>query len=171
MKLVLEAVAAGVEFGGYSEEGPDKKAWPYTSGSKVYVPKARTDKVVAMSDFLFELNNAIRKPAFTKISEAASKKTIDAKEYARQTVEQEVEGMLRLGAIWFETRKSLTDSEWDKYDQEFYVQEYKDFQAGKTTKELIIKEVLQRVRHHEPHPEFTIEQFYMWQYQESYGGK
>ena len=61
-KLMLEAATAKVKFGGFSEEGPGKAAWAYTGGDSVYVPKARTDAIVAVSDFLFELNNAIREP-------------------------------------------------------------------------------------------------------------
>jgi hypothetical protein len=175
MKLVNEAEAAGIQFGGYSEEGPGKKAWPYTIGNTVYVPKARTDAVVAMSDFLFELNNALRAPKFAAIdTEAAkgSKGTLSAKDYAYKTVELEVEGMLRLGEIWFEMKKTGPKSgEWDKYDADFFLSEYKAVKDGKKTKDDTIKDVLKRVRNHEPHPEWTVEQYYMDAYKSLSGDK
>lgn len=170
MKLVNEAATAGAEFGGYSEEGPGKKAWPYTAGNKVYVPKARTDKVVAMSDFLFEINNAIRKPKFAGITKDAIAGKITAEQYAYKVVEQEVEGMLRLGEVWAETKKSMGGgSGLDKYDSDFFLSEYKQFKEGKKTKDDIIQDVLARVRHHEPHPEWTVKQFYMDQYKQLTG--
>lgn len=174
VELVKEAQSAGVEFGGYAEDGPAKKAWPYTVGNKVYIAKARSDKIVAMSDFLFELNNAIRRPKFAELGKEAakgSKGTLTAKEYAYKIVELEVEGMLRLGKIWFEMKKTGPGKEWDKYDAEFFLSEYNEFKDGKKTKEDIIKNVLKRVRNHEPHPEWTVEEFYMDQYKQVSGGK
>ena len=73
LQLIKEAAAAGVKFGGYAEDGPGKNAWAYTIGDTIYVPKARTDLVLAISDFLFELNNAVRKPQFDKIHEEGAK--------------------------------------------------------------------------------------------------
>lgn len=175
MDLVKEAESAGAQFGGYAEDGPDKKAWPYTIGNTVYVPKASTDKMIAMKGFLFELNNAVRKPKFEALDVEAnkgSKGTLTAKNYAYKTVEQEVEGMLRLGEIWFETKKANSNpKEWDKYDNEFYLSEYQAFKAKKKTKDDIVKDVLKRVRSHEPHPEWTVEQYYMDQYKSLSGGK
>jgi hypothetical protein len=175
LKLVKEAEAAGSKFGGFAEDGPGKSAWPYTIGDTVYVPKAHTDKVVAMSDFLFELNNAIRSPAFAKIhAEGAkgSKGSLSAKDYAYKKVEQEVEGMLRLGKVWFETKKTMGGGkELDKYDAENYLQEYNDFNGGKKTKDDIIKSVLGRVYPEGEAKGKTVEQFYMEQYAEISGGK
>src|SRR6185369_12964436 len=105
--LVDEAAAAGVEYGGHAEDGPSKQAWPYTTGNKVYVPKGR-DKFQAISDFLFELNNAIRKPKFAVLDDEArkgSKGSLTPEEFARKNVELEVEGMLRMGEVWFEMKK------------------------------------------------------------------
>src|SRR4029078_2952866 len=108
MKLVNEAEAAGIEFGGYSEDGSGPTLGrAYTSGKSVYVPKTRTDPIIAMSDFLFELNNALRAPKFAELNKEAakgSKGSLTAKQFAYKNVEQEVEGMLRLGEIWFETK-------------------------------------------------------------------
>jgi hypothetical protein len=63
MQLVHKAVAEGVKFGGYAEDGPEKSSWPYTitSTKTIYVPKGR-DKIGAPSDFLCELNNALCSP-------------------------------------------------------------------------------------------------------------
>jgi len=174
MELVKEAQDAGVEFGGYSEEGPGKRPWPYTVGNKVYVPKARVDKVLAMKGFLFELNNAIRAPKFAEIHKEAAKgakSTLTAKEYAYKKVELEVEGMLRVGEMWIEIKKTGPGKEWDKYDTGFWLSEYKAFKDGKKKKEDIIKDVLKRKRNHEPHPEWTVEEYYMDQYKQMSGGK
>jgi len=175
MKLVDEAAMAGARFGGYAEDGPGKRAWPYTIGNTVYVPKASTDKMIAMKGFLFELNNAVRKPKFEALDVEASKGskgTLTAKDYAYKMVEQEVEGMLRLGEIWFETKKANSNpKEWDKYDNEFYLSEYQAFKAKKKTKDDIVKDVLKRVRPHEPHKGWTVEQYYMDAYTSLSGGK
>lgn len=175
MKLVKDANTAGVKFGGFAEDGPGKRAWPYTIGNTVYVAKGRADVPVTVSDFLFELNNAVRAPKFKVLDTEAAKGTkgkLTAKEYARKTVELEVEGMLRMGEIWFEMKKSgPKGGAWDKYDSEFFLAEYKSVKEGKKTKEDIVKSVLGRVRNHEPHPEWTIEQKYMEDYESLSGGK
>jgi hypothetical protein len=102
LKLVTEAEAASVKFGGFSEDGPGKIAWPYMvpETKTVYVPKARTDATIAMSDFLFELNNAIRGPQLLGLQTEAAKGTktkLTAKQYAYKILELEVEGMIRTG--------------------------------------------------------------------------
>lgn len=175
MKLINEAVAAGVEFGGYAEDGPAKDAWAYTVGTKVYVPKARTDKVLAVSDFLFELNNAVRAPTFAKLSKEAakgSKGTLTAKQYAYKKVEQEVEGMLRMGEIWFEMKKTIgKGAKWNKYDNDFYLSEYEAFKAKTKSKDDIVKEVLQRKYTSGVDKGKTVEQYYMEQYNDLSGGK
>jgi Domain of unknown function (DUF4157) len=175
MDLVNEAEAAGAKFGGYAEDGPGHRAWPYTDGNTVYVPKASTDKMTAMKGFLFELNNAIRKPKFEALNVEASKGskgTLNAKDYAYKVVEQEVEGMVRLGEVWFETKKANSNpKEWDKYDNEFYLSEYQAFKAKKKSKDDIVKNVLKRVRPHEPHAGWTVEQYYMDAYKSLAGGK
>lgn len=159
-QLVQEAAVKGVKFGGYAEDGPGKYAWPYTVGDSVYVPKARTDPIVAMSDFLFELNNAIRKPQVEEITKNASAKKIDAKTFARRLVEVEVEGMLRMGKIWFEMKKG--EKKLDKYDRDFFESQYQDFKANKKTKSQIVDDVLQWKNGADPTK--TNEQFYMDQY-------
>lgn len=139
-QLVQEAAVKGVKFGGYSEEGPAKAAWAYTVGDSVYVPKARTDAIVAMSDFLFELNNAIHAPLIEGAVKEAAAKKIDAKTYARRIVEIEVEGMLRMGLVWLEIKGG--DKKLDKYDKDFFAAQYKDFKDGKKTKKEIVDAVL-----------------------------
>jgi hypothetical protein len=175
MKLVNEAEAAGVQFGGYAEDGPGKDTWPYTVGNTVYVPKARTVAVVAVSDFLFELNNALRAPKFAALmkgSEKGSKGTLSAKDYAYKTIELEVEGMLRLGEIWFDMKKTGPKSgEWNKYDADFFLAQYTAFKDGKKTKEDIIKHLLKSVYTVGKDAGKTHEQYYMDQYNEIRGGK
>jgi hypothetical protein len=171
--LVNEAAAAGVKYGGYAEDGPAKAAWAYTVGDSVYVPKARTDKIVAVSDFLFELNNAVRKPKFDKIHEEAakgSKGSLTAEQYATQKVELEVEGMLRMGEIWFEMKKGLGgDSKFDKYDGDFFLAQYNAFKDGKKTKAEIVTDVLAWKNGIESSK--TNKQYYMDQYNSLSGGK
>jgi Domain of unknown function (DUF4157) len=175
MKLVKEAAAAGVGFGGYAEDGPSKLTWPYTipSEGKVYVPKARTDPVVAASDFLFELNNAVASPRFVAIDEEAAKGTkgkLSAKEYARKNVEIEVEGMLRTGEIWFQMKTALGGGrELDKYDRDWFLASYQAVKAGKKTKEDVVKGVLAARTGADRSK--TTEEFYMDQYKKLSGGK
>ena len=173
IKLVLEAADAGVKFGGYSEDGPGKVAWAQTWGDTVYIPKARTDKIVAVSDFLFELNNAIRKPKFSALSTEAAKGSagkLTAEQYATQKVELEVEGMLRMGEIWFEMKKGLGgEGKLDKYDDDFFLAQYKAFQEGKKTKDQIVQDVLGWKNG--AFPALTNKQRYMKQYDELSGGK
>jgi hypothetical protein len=165
LTLIREAEAASVKFGGYAEDGPAKDAWPYTVEDTVYVPRAHTNKIVAMSDFLFELNNAIRKPEFAKIDADATAGTIDAKQYAYKTVEQEVEGMLRLGKVWFETKKALGGGKrLNAYNEHFYLAEYKAFEKGRKTKDQIIKDVLKRKYTAGKDKGKTVEKYYMEQY-------
>jgi hypothetical protein len=175
MKLVNEAEAAGVKFGGYAEDGPSKDTWPYTVADSVYIPKARTDKVLAASDFLFELNNALRRSRFAALEADATKgKTgsLSAKEYAKKTVELEVEGMLRSGEIWFDMKKQAPRGEnWDRYDKDFFLAQYKAFRDGKRTKDQIVQDVLKSVYTTGVDKGKTVEQFYMDQYQQLSGGK
>lgn len=177
MKLISEAAAAGVTFGGYAEEGPAKAIGrAYTVGSSVYVPKTQTDKVMAMRDFLFELNNAIRAPKFAEIDEEAAKgskgKLKSAKEYAYKNAELEVEGMLRLGQVWFEMKKaSGIGQKWDEYDNRFFLSEYKSFKDGKKTKDEIVQNVLKRKYDTGTLKGKTVEQYYMEEYKRLSGGK
>ena len=165
MKLVDEAEAAGIQFGGFSEDGPAPTiARPYTSGRNVYVPKSQTDPVEAKSDFLFELNNALRAPKFAALAtEAAkgSKGTLSAKDYARRAVEQEVEGMLRLGEIWFETKKAEGRSgKADPHDAMFFLPDYSAVRAGTKTQAQLVTEVLARVYETGTLRGKTVEQYY-----------
>jgi hypothetical protein len=174
LKLVKEAFDAGVKFGGFAEDGPGKDIGrAYTTGDTIYVPKARAaTPVLAMSDFLFELNNAIRRPRFAALNAAAAggAKTdaAAAKKFAHDNVEAEVEGMLRLGEVWFETKKNFSGSQahkFDQYDDEFYLSEYNSFKSHRKTKEDIVKDVLQRRYDTGTLRGKTVEQFYIEQYQ------
>lgn len=176
MKLVREAAAANVKFGGYAEEGPGKTLGrAYTSGERVYVPKTQTDKVLAMRDFLFELNNAIRAPKFAELTKEAVKGAagkLTAKQFAYKMTEQEVEGMLRLGEVWFEMKKTIgKDAEWNKYDNYFFLSEYKQFKEGKKSKDDVVKNVLKRVYETGTLKGKTVEQYYMDEYNRLSGGK
>ena len=173
MKLIDEAEVAGIKFGGYAEDGPAKNAWAYTVGDTVYVPRARTDKVQAASDFIFELNNALRRPKFATIQADAAKGTkgpLNAKDYAKKNVELEVEGMLRAGEIWFEMKKTAPRGEnWDRYDTDFFLAQYKAFHDGKKTKDKIVQEALKWPSGMDKRK--TAEQYYVEQYNQLSGGK
>jgi hypothetical protein len=143
MRLIAEAEAAHVSYGGYAEDGPAHDAWPYTVGSSVYVPRAHTNRVEALSDFLFELNNAIRQPALSGLAQQASAGTIDARGYARGVVGQEVQGMLRLASVWLDVKATMGGGhELDRWDAPNYVREYRDVQAGRRTQADIVTAVL-----------------------------
>ncbi len=145
MKLIHEAEAASVSFGGYAEDGPGAMAYPYTSGQSVYTPRARTDKVVALSDFLFELNNAIRHPALGAITTGAQRGTVTKADYATKVVEQEVQGMLRMGTVWADVKASMGGGrELDRYDAQNYMQELREVRAGRKTEAQIVQDVLGR---------------------------
>ena len=174
MKLVKDAFDAGALFGGFAEDGPSPELGrAYTSGHSVYIPKTRADPpVLAMSDFLFELNNAIHQPRFAalKAAAAAGAKTdaTAAKKYAYDNVEAEVEGMLRLGEVWFETKAKYLGNkahDFDQYDREFFLAEYKSFKDRLKTKDDIVKDVLARTYETGAIRGKTTEQFYIEQYQ------
>jgi Domain of unknown function (DUF4157) len=174
MKLIKEAFDAGAIFGGFAEDGPDKaEGRAYTVGHTVYVPKTRANPPVeAMRDFLFELNNAIRQPKFAAVQAAAAagakSDTAAARKYAHDTAEGEVEGMLRLGEVWFETKAKYLGKkahDFDAYDAEFFLSEYQSFKDRKKTKEDIVNDVLQRKYDTGTLKGKTVEQHYMEQYQ------
>lgn len=187
MQLVKEAASAGTAFAGYAEDGPGKDeegSRPYTRGNNVYIPgkpdpkasHAQThDGLPAMRDFLFELNNAIRAPKFEEVGKAAlkGKKTDEAaaRQYAYSNVELEVEGMLRLGEIWFEMKKAkgTAAKDWDQYDEFFFLAEYRAFKDKKKTKDQIVKETLQRKYEGGPLTGKTTEQLYIEHYKEIAG--
>jgi hypothetical protein len=141
-RIVRDAEATGALYGGFAEDGPGHGPWAYTNGHSVYIPRARTDPVQAMSDFLFELNNAIRHPQFQETDRRAAAGTMTARDYARRNVELEVEGMLNLGEAWFEIKRAAGDASWDRYDRENYLHIYQDYRAGRKTKDQIVTEVL-----------------------------
>jgi Domain of unknown function (DUF4157) len=176
LRLVSEAEATGAVFGGYAEDGPAPTVGrPYTVGHAVYVPRAQTDPVIAMSDFLFELNNAIRAPKIAALAAEAAKGstgTLTARDYAYKIVEQEVEGMLRLGETWFKLKTTGgAHPEWDKYDRDFFLAEYEAVKAGRKTKDDIIRDVLGRVYETGTLRGKTVEQNYMEQYNRLSGGR
>jgi hypothetical protein len=166
LRLLGEAERAGSRYGGFAEDGPAHNPWPYTVGDSVYIPRARrADAVLAMSDFLFEINNALRAPQFTRIHAAGQAGTITARQYARQKVEQEVDGMLRLGEVWFEMKRAHGGTDWDRYDGEFYLQEYQAVRAGRQTRDDVVNSVLGRVYPSGANAGKTVEQYYMEQYE------
>jgi hypothetical protein len=165
MRLVRQAQAARVVFGGYAEHGPVKHAKAYTKGNKVYVPKARTDKVLAMGDFVFELKNAMNRPRSTALMGRAKRRQITAKQYAYKMVELEVEAMLQTGKIWFGMRRSFArGAGWRKYDKAFYLSAYKAFKAGRKTKHDLVWAALKRVYRGGLFIGWTVERYYMEQY-------
>ncbi|HLJ27811.1 MAG TPA: DUF4157 domain-containing protein [Candidatus Angelobacter sp.] len=176
MRLVKEASDAGATFGGFAEDGPSKdigRAYTIPSGKAVYVPKDRGKiPVEAMRDFLFELNNAVHGDKFVALDAAAAKgqKTdaTAAKKYAYDNAEVEVEGMLRLGEVWFETKAKYLGKkahDFDKYDKQFFLTEYQAFKDHKKTKDEIVKDVLSRKYETGTIKGKTVEQFYIEEFQ------
>ena len=110
-------------------------AWPYTSGQSVYVPRAHTDKVVALSDFLFELNNAIRHPALGRLTRDAIAGTVTKGDYAtEESSSRRSKGMLRLGAVWKDVKATMGGGrELNRYDAPNYLKELNDVTAGRRT--------------------------------------
>jgi hypothetical protein len=173
MKLVAEALAASVKYGGFSEDGPAKNtvgAHPYTVGDSIYVPKTRLgDKVMAAKGFLFEINNAIRRPRFAAISTQAQEGKIDANQFARGFIELEVEGMLRMGGIWNSFKPILGGGkELDKYDADYYMPEFTAVQSGKKTAADIATEVGKRKYTAGVNVGKTVEQYYVEQFNARY---
>jgi hypothetical protein len=169
LKLVFEAATAGATFGGYAEDGPASAVGrAYTIGNAVYVPRTQTDAVMAMRDFLFELNNAIRAPKFAELVKEAAKGaagTLTARAYAYRVVEQEVEGMLRLGLVWFEMKKArAAGTAGSTHDIHFFLSDYNAFREGSKTKDDIVNDVLKRVYETGTLRGKTVEQNYMEQY-------
>ena len=165
MRLIREAEAASVTYGGYSEDGPAHDTWAYTVGQAVYVPRARTDKVHALSDFLFELNNAIRHPALSALHGEATAGTVGRSDYARRVVEQEVQGMLRLGAVWSDVKATMGGGrELNRYDAPNYMTELRDVRAGRRTEAQIVQDVLNRTYTAGTNRGRTVRQTYEAQY-------
>ena len=80
--------------------------------------------------------------------------------------------MLRLGKVWFETKKAMGGAAaLDKYDVENYQVEYKAFLKGTKSKDDIITDVLGRKYTEGADAGKTVEQYYMEQYENSFGKK
>ena len=176
LRLVSEAEATGTLFGGYAEDGPAPTLGrAYTSGHSVYVPRTETDPILAMRDFLFELNNAIRAPKFAALTAEAVKGstgTLSAHEYAYNMAEQEVEGMLRLGETWFKLKATGGPHPgWNAYDQNYFLAEYEAVKSGRKTKNDVVNDVLKRVYETGTLRGKTVEQYYMEAYTTVSGGK
>ena len=170
LRFVKECEVGCAKFGGYAEHG-DEEGWPYTTKATVYVPKSHGDGLQAMSDFLFELNNAVREPRFKDLRAEArkgSQGSLDAKSFARKTVELEVEGMLKLGEVWLQTKKEAKkekDKTWSSHDSQFYLQHYLDYRASKITKDDIVNSVLHSKYTEGEDKGKTPEEVYMKQYE------
>ncbi|MEU0878254.1 hypothetical protein ABZ345_06615 [Lentzea sp. NPDC005914] len=167
LRLVREAEVAGVHFGGFAEDGPAHNAWAYTVGNQVYVPRAHTDPVVQMTKFLFELNNAIRRPAFAALDASATAGTITARQFARRNIEQEVEGMLRTARVWLDSKRAMGGGRrLNRYDAENYVSEYRQIESGRLTQAQLVDQVLRRRYTSGNNRGLTTEEFYMRQYRD-----
>ena len=166
MKLVKLAATKGVKFGGFSKTKHGQVQSANTIGRTVYFNGKRIDGVVAFSDFIFEVNNAMREPKFDAVKHIARKRKIKAKQFAYRMVAVEVESMLSTAMVWSKMRKSSHKGKaWGKYDKSFYLALYNDYKAGKKTKKDLIKIFLKRKYKHRPFKGWSVEKTYMWQYQ------
>jgi hypothetical protein len=136
MQLVDQAAKAGATFGGYAEDSPDKCSWPYCciETKRVFIPKTCTDHPIeAVSNFLFELTNAINSPRFQAVIKQARKNTITKQDFVREFLETESEAGLKISEIWSQIKEaSENPRKLDAYDSLFWLQEYQaDPQKGK----------------------------------------
>jgi len=168
MQLLQEAESAGASYGGYSEDGPGARAWPYTAGTTVYVPRAfQADPQRAVSSFLFELTNAISRPRHAEVERRGREGAITAEQYAHDSVAIEVDGKMRMAEIWASRRDSVADeAERARLDRQNFYHEYIDVQAGRRTREDIIREALSRTY---PDTGQTVRDFYIEQYNQMHG--
>jgi hypothetical protein len=168
LAFVKQADATGAKFGGFAQEAEDGTAVAYTTVHEVFIPEAHaSDPLRSMADFLFELNNASRYDQFKAVRKKAVDGKVDAKTFARETTAIEVDGMLALGELWAETKKSAKkdkDKKWGAYDADFYLQNYKDVKAGKFTKEDLLDAVLHTPYSEGPNKGRTPEDVYMEEY-------
>ena len=173
--LAVEADAAGVSFGGYSEEGPGKDrvgSWPYTDPDTraVYVPKAEQDPGEGMASFVFELNNALHTPQVQAVHAEAKAGKLTAKEYARRLITLEVEGVLRTGGIWAAHRKRNPKSKLlEGYDSAFFLKHYQAVAGGKKTKAKLIEETAAGRYSGGLKRGTTVESYYVEQFEALYG--
>lgn len=163
MDLLREAEAAGASFGGYSEDGPQNSAWPYTVGTTVYVPRAfQADAGRAMSSFMFELTNAISRPRHAEVQRKGREGSISAEQFAHDTVAIEIDGKMRMAEIWATQRDAVTDdAERARLDAQNFYQTFLDVKAGRKSREEIIQDVLTRTY---PDTGQTVKDYYVEQY-------
>ena len=142
-----KAAQAGVVFGGYAEEGPLKISGAYCYGERVYIPKGQTDPFRTMSDFLFELSNAIHHSEHANLDEEASKGgkgRLTAKTYAYESTKLETKGSMERAKIWLEIKRAnrkLTKL-LDAYDQAFDLPYYLAVTEGKLSEDDFVKAIL-----------------------------
>ena len=80
--------------------------------------------------------------------------------------------MTRSGEIWFDMKKQAPKGEnWDKYDQDFFLSQYKAFRDGQITKDQIVESVLKSKYTTGVDKGKTAEQYYEEEYQRLSGGK
>ena len=148
MKLVRRAAKAGVKFGGYVKGSAHKGLTAYTDyGTKtVYVPHTQTDPILAMSDFVFELRNAMQAGKLSTTWSKAKKRQINAYQFAYNNVAIEVESALSTGLIWSQSplRRRMGRRQRKKYDKANYLSMYLAYKSGKKTKDQLIKQALKR---------------------------
>ena len=144
--LAVEADAAGVTFGGYSEDGPGKDkvgSWPY---------------------------NALRTPQVQAVHAEAKAGKLTAKEYARRLITLEVEGVLRTGGIWAAHRKRNPKSKLlEGYDSAFFLKHYQAVAGGRKTKAKLIEETAAGRYSGGLKRGTTVESYYVEQFEALYG--
>ena len=127
-----------------------------------------------MSDFIFELNNAIsgkKLAGFQDEAKKGSKGSLTAKKYAYKIIEVEVDGILRTGKVGMDLKKELKEGKawYKKYDSDFFLSSYQNYKDGKVTKDKLIKGILSNPMGDDPSK--THEQYYMEQFKSLSGGK
>jgi predicted RNA-binding protein with TRAM domain len=174
MRLVTEGENSHVGYAGFSEDGPGAAVMSgraYTVGSAIYVPRTQLgDKVMAARDYLFEINNAVRQPRFAAVSESARQGNLTADQFADRYTALEVEGMLRLGRVWTSLKADLGGGhDLDRYDNGFFFGEYNAVASGAKTEAQLDTEVGNRRYESGPSRGKTVHQYYIDQFNASYG--
>ncbi|MEA2438355.1 MAG: hypothetical protein QOF65_2911 [Thermoleophilaceae bacterium] len=167
MQLVHEAAAAGAQYGGYAEDGPEEGwTWAYTQGDTSYVPQAHTG-VMAATDLIFELTNAMYHLQHGDAEGRAAAGLLDAKQYARRKQELELEAIRRTAMSWLDMKARMGGgADLDQHDAHCFVADYRAVTAGTKTIEELLDDCLQRRHDDGPLKGKTCEEFYMADWEE-----
>ncbi len=146
-RLVQQAAAAGVTFGGYIDQGPEgglaHRAYSY--GRVVYLPR-HDDELLALGDFLFELTNASNAEQVAALNRQAIDGTLTVEQYAWTLMELELEAALRVARVWLQLQETLAgiDPTERSYGAYFFMPQYMALATGQMTRAAMLEDFLAR---------------------------